>query len=66
MHSPRPRHLEDVLKISSEDEDKRRLQVVFKTPSPRQMFTGLAPSIEKNSTCPRKTVTAENRFVIAL
>ena len=31
---------EDVLKTSSEDEDQRRLQDVFKTPSSRRMFAG--------------------------
>ena len=32
--------LEDVLKTSSEDEDERRLQDVFKTSSSRRMFAG--------------------------
>ena len=35
------RHLEDVFKTSSEDEDERHLQVVFKTSSSKQMFAGL-------------------------
>ena len=32
---------QDVLKTSSEDEDERRLQDVFKTSSSRRMFAGL-------------------------
>ena len=35
------RRLEDVLKASSEDEDERRLQYVFKTSSSRRMFSGI-------------------------
>ena len=39
------RGLEDVLKTSSEDEDERRLQGVFKTSSSRRMFGGKCCSL---------------------
>ena len=35
------RHLGDVLKTSSKDEDERRLEDVFRTSSSRRMFAGL-------------------------
>ena len=41
------RRLEDVLKTSSEDKDKRHLQDVFKTSSSRRMFVGKSAKHEK-------------------
>ena len=38
IYSSWSRRLEDILKLSSEDEDERRLQEVFKTPSLRGTF----------------------------
>ena len=43
IYSSWSRRLEDGFKASSEDEDERRLQAVFKTSSSRRMFAGYNP-----------------------
>ena len=51
IYSSGSRRLEDVLKMSSEKEDERRLQDVFKTPSSTPMFAGVALENSDSFTC---------------
>ena len=50
IYSSWPRRLEDVLKTSSEVEEERRLQNIFKTSSSRRMFSGKWQSKQHHAT----------------